>query len=132
MCLDPVAVAAADLVHQTSEFAVGDIDAPAAARADQMVVMLVGIAQHVGVGPVRQVQTLHDAQGGEQLQPAEDRSAAHLRAPLASSVQEIRGGEVPVRGRDQLGHQPSIRRGLVARLLECPDDSAGLVHPSPA
>ena len=131
MGLDPISVAAADLFHQAGQLAVGDVDATAATGADEMVVVLGRIAQDVGVRAVRQVQALDDAQAGKQLQGSEYRGPTYLGLPQPCPAQEIRGREVSPGARDEIGHQPPIRGGLVARVLKCLDYASGLIHSNP-
>jgi hypothetical protein len=61
MSLDPVSVAPPNLVHQPGQLAVGYVLTPPAVRADQMVVVFVGIAHHVRVRAARQLEPFDDS-----------------------------------------------------------------------
>jgi len=56
-----VPVAPSYLVDQSSQLAVGHVLASPAARANQVVVVLVGVAQHVCVRSAGQVEPLDDS-----------------------------------------------------------------------
>jgi hypothetical protein len=56
-----VSVALPYLIDQSSQLAVGYVLTPPAARANEVVVVFVGVAQHVCVRSVGQVEPLDDA-----------------------------------------------------------------------
>jgi len=60
-----VSVAPPNLIDQSSKFAIGYVLTPAAARANEVVVVLVGVTQHVCVRSAGQVEPLDDAKRGE-------------------------------------------------------------------
>jgi hypothetical protein len=74
--------------------AVFDLDRPAAALADDVVVMLFRLACDVSVLACRQVQALQCAQFGEELQVSEERRPANSEVAALGFLKKVRGGEV--------------------------------------
>ena len=72
---------------------------PAAALADDVMVVG-GLAQHVGVLAIRQVEAFHEAQVQEHIQRPEDRRPTHGQAASTALADQLGSGEVPV----VLGH----------------------------
>ena len=62
--------------------------------------MLIGVAQDIGVRSAGQIQPLHDAKSRKQLKSAEDRGPADGDPLPPTALQQIRGGEVAVGGRN--------------------------------
>ena len=128
MGLDLIAVAPPDLVDQPGQFAVGDVLAVPATRADQVVVVFVRIAHDIGVRAAREIQSLHDAQVGQQIQGAEHRRPADVHPLEAAAFKQVGGGEMASGGRNELGYQAPVWRCLITCPFERLDDSSGLVH----
>ena len=117
-----------DLVDQSGQFAVGDVFAPPAGRADQVMVMFVGVAHDIRVGAAREIQPLHDAQVREQIKGAEDSRPADVHPLEAAAFKQVGGGEMASGGRNELGYQAPVWRCLITCPFERLDDSSGLVH----
>ena len=93
-----------------------DLDHLAAAGTDRVMVVA-RRAGHVRVGAGRQVDPLQCARVQQQLQRPEDRGAAQGEAAGRGFRGEVRGGEVPGPGSDQLRDE-AARRGLAGGHLE--------------
>jgi hypothetical protein len=121
-------MAPCDLVDQSGQFAVGDVFAPPAGRADKVVVMFVRVAHDIRVGAAREIQPLHDAQVREQIKGAEDRCPADVHPLATAAFQQIGGGEVASGSRNEPGYQAPVWRWLITCPFERLDDASGLVH----
>ena len=91
--VDPVAGPLGDLLGDGLDPAIVDVGALAAVRADDVVVVL-GLADDVGVLAGWQVDPLDDAELLEQLQGAEHGGPADARSLRVSVGHEVRGREV--------------------------------------
>ena len=128
MGLDLISVPPPDLIDQPSQLSVGDVLAAPAVRANEVVVVLVRVADHVRVRAAREVQPLHDPQVREQVQGAEDRRPADVHAFATAALEKIRRREVASGGRNQLGYQAPVRRCLITCPFERANDAFGLIH----
>ena len=102
--VDPEPGQPLDLGDGVVEARIGDLGRPAAARADDVMVMGAG-AGDVGMIATRQIEPLDDAELDEQIQGAEQGRPAHPDVPVAGDRGELRCREVPVVGRDQVGER---------------------------
>jgi hypothetical protein len=110
--VDSVAGPALDVVDDGTPPGVVDVVAPAARRADDMVVMG-GFARHVGMLATGQVDPLDRLHLGEQVERPEDRRATDPETAPSGVGHEIRGGEMRGPGRDQLRDRaPRIGRSV--------------------
>ena len=92
---------------RTAQIAIGHVNGPAAAGADDVVVMA-GPTGDVGVSAVGQVEPLHGANGLEQVEGAEDRRPADPDTAPLGVIDQIEGGEVPAAaGLDERDHGPA-------------------------
>ena len=81
MRVDGVAAASRDFGHDRLKAAVRHLDRLAAAPADDVVVMLFGLARHVRVVAVGQIEAFKRAEIGEEVQVAEERGPAQAESP---------------------------------------------------
>lgn len=102
--VDDVSALARDLADDRLKTAVLHLDRPAAGTADDVVVVLLWLACHVGVLARGQIESLKRAELGEQVESAKDRGASDLHAALAGLLEQVGGGEVTRSAVDQLGH----------------------------
>lgn len=94
MSLYPVSVAPTDLFDEPDQVAVGDVLTAPADRADEVVVVLLRVAHHICVRSARQIEPLHDLQGGEQLEGPENRGPADVELLAPAALQQVGRGEM--------------------------------------
>ena len=109
--VDPIAAPPGDLGDRLGDAAVLDLRRPAAARADDVVVVGAG-AGHVGVLAGRQIEALDDPELGQQVQRPEERRPADPEPAVAGRGLEIGRGEVAV---CSAMRSATARRGPVSR-----------------
>ena len=85
-------------------------------------------AGHVGVLAGRQVESLDDAELGQQVQRPKERRPADAEPPLAGRGLELGGGEVPVVLGDEVGDGASRLGQPVAGVIEGVDDGIRFDH----
>ena len=95
MRIDPVTGRARDLFEALRQAAIPQAEGrrPAALRADDVVVVL-GLAEEVGVLARREVDPLDEVQAAKELQRTEDRGSADAQPPAPGLGQQLFSGEL--------------------------------------
>jgi hypothetical protein len=125
--VDAVARSFLDLTDDGSPAGVIDISAGSAVGADDVVVMD-GLAGHVGVLAAGQVEALDRAEVGQHIERAEDRGAADTEASLAGVRYQVGRREMPVASCDQVGDRAASLGESVSGVIEGVLDGDGLSH----
>ena len=118
---------ALDLANSTGQPAVVDLGRPAAARADDVVVVS-RRARNIGVGTTRQVQPLHDAEFDEELEDPEQCRPADTQSSFAGRGRQLEDGEMAIVTDDQLGDGPPRCGEAIATALQGAHDRVAGVH----
>ena len=127
--VDAIARPSLDVADDGTPPRVVDIAAPAAIRADHVVVMS-WLARHVGVLATRQVDPLDGVQIGEQVEGPEDRRPPDPEATPSRVDHEVGCREVRSSSGDQLrDRSPGIGRSI-AGVVEGGADRNGIGHES--
>jgi hypothetical protein len=125
--VDAIAGRPLEVTDNVAKAGVRDIAAAAAARAND--VMVVGrLARDVGVVAARQVEPLHGAEAGEDVQGPEDGRPPDPEALRARLGDQIRRREMGPLLRDQLGDRPPRLRQAVALTFEGDEQGIGSEH----
>jgi hypothetical protein len=102
--VDRIPAAASDRTDNQLKAFVCDFRGAAAASADDVVVVLLGLARHVRVISVWQVEALERTELGEEFQVAEERCATDRQPASLRVGKKIGRREVTRPGRDQVRH----------------------------
>ena len=127
VALDPVAGAPPDRAGDALDPRIVDLLGPAAARADQVMVVS-RLAGHVGVLAGRQVEPFDQPELLEQVERPEDRRPSDPQPAGARVGDEIGGGEVAAALGDELGHRAARRRHPVPGIVQRSHERLGLSH----
>ena len=115
--IDDVARPGLDLAGDRVHAAVLDLGAPAAALADDVVVMG-GLADHVRVFAVGQVKTLDQAELLEQLERQKDRRTSDAESAALGLSDQIERGEMVGTLGHHLGDDPPRLGDVVAGIVQ--------------
>lgn len=119
--IDAVSGPAGDLLDRLTDAAVLDLGGPAAARADDMVVVRRS-ARDVGVLARWKVETFDDTELGQQLEGPEQRRPADPQPPVAGGRLELGDREVAVGVGDELGDRTARSGDAMAGVADGVDD----------
>lgn len=128
MRIDAVSGALLHPLEERIEPDVADLDRPAAARTDDVMVMRGRLAGDVGVLAAGQVDPFDQPQSGHRLERAEHGGAAHRMASAPAGNQHVLGGEVTVVRGDRLAHRASGAGDPQAGTAERGDDHVAVYH----
>ena len=117
MRVDGVARPALDLLDHGPQAPVVHLGRPAAALADHVVVVG-GLAEHIGVLAVGHVQAFDQAQVQEHLERPEDRRPTDGQAASPALPHELWRGEMTFMLGHHRGHQPTWLGAQVPRAIE--------------
>ncbi len=118
MHVDPVTTFRCNAADHESEAGIAHIGGPPAPGADDVMVMVGGLAGDVGVIARRQVDPFDGPHDLEDLERSEDRRPPDLEVPGGCIVHQVRSGEVPRAGRDEIGHCATRHRQSVASPIQ--------------
>lgn len=109
--------AALDLLDGGTEAQVLDVGGGPAALADDVVMVSLRLAGHVGVVAAGEVDALQDLQLGEEVEGAEDRRPPDAETAHPGVFDEVRSSEMTFARGDQLGdHAPRLRQAVAGRI----------------
>ncbi len=118
MHVDLVPTFRCNAADHESEAGIADIGGPPAPGADDVMVMVGRLAGDVGVIARRQVDPLNGPHGFQDLERSEDRCPPDPEVPGGCIVHQVRSGEVPRAGRDEIGHCATRHRQSVASPIQ--------------
>lgn len=127
MVVDAVPGAPRDVPHDRTEAGVVDVLAPATAGAHDMVVVA-GLAGHVGVLAGRQVDALDEVEVGQHLEGPEDGRAPDGETTFTGRIDEIRRREVTGAIGDELCHGAARLGHAVITAVQGGKEGEGIDH----
>jgi hypothetical protein len=130
--LDPVRVEdeagpRQDVARDRVEAQVTHLGGSPAARAHD-VVMVAGLADHIGMGAIGQIDALDETEFLEQLERPEHRRAAYGESPSLGLANQVPGGKEFVTIGEELGDRPAGRGHEVAGTIECVSPGLRVCH----